>query len=652
METKMQDLIKEIEKHNYNYYTLGEPTISDSEYDKLYDELLRIEKDAGVAMPNSPTQRIGGVVLDKFEKHRHINPLYSLDKVNNTDDLDKWIKKTRGLCVVEPKFDGITICVTYDDGELVSAATRGNGEEGQDITEHIKTIKSIPLSISYKKKIEVHGEALMPFSSFDRYNKTAKSPLKNPRNGVAGALSNLDTAETAKRGVIAFFYNVNYIEDNMMYDVDGLELCPHYETQREMLEFIRDDLGMPVHEIMELADKDTNIDDMIKSFEEKLKKLDIMTDGAVIKLDDIEMRENLGFTSKFPRWAIAYKFEAEEMTTKLLDIEWNVGRTGKITPTAILEPVDIAGSTIQRATLNNWDDIQRKKVKLGANVWIRKSNEVIPEILGVVDDGEQGLDIEKPTHCPECNTELVQDGVHMFCQNASCKAQLINRIVHFASRDAMNIDGLSEKTAELLFDKVSITSLVDIYQLSGRHLVGLEGFGDKKIKNLLQAIYKSKNVELHSFVYALGIPNVGIKTAKDLAKTFKSLDNIINADYVQLNKVNDIGGKIIRSLKVFFRDEADTISGLLECGIRPIYSETNVVNGVFTDKIVVITGSFDGISRDDIKTMVEKQGGKVGSSVSKKTDYLIAGEKAGSKLAKAQELSVKVLGYDDVKDLV
>ena len=405
----------------------------------------------------------------------------------------------------------------------------------------IKTIKYSPHD--YKGTVEIQGEGLMPLSVLEEYNEKAVEPLKNARNAAAGALRNLDPKITAERKLIAFFYNVGYIE--------GKE----FKSHMDMIQFLKDN-KLPVYSYIKACKTIEEVIEEIEKIDKERQHMDVLTDGVVIKIDDIRTREALGSTMKFPRWAMAYKFEAEEVTTKLLDVQWNVGRTGKVTPTAILEPVEIAGATVRRATLNNYDDILRKKVAIGSRVLVRRSNEVIPEILGVVDSEEETQEIEKPTHCPSCNSELVQNGVHIFCPNSlSCKPQLVSRIVHFASRDAMNIEGLSEKTAEKLFEELHLRDIPQLYEIRFEDLMKLEGFKEKKSKNIIDAIEGSKDCTLDSFIYALGIPNVGRKTAEDLVKHFKTLDKIRNATYDQLINIPDVGPKVAESIVEFFNDE-------------------------------------------------------------------------------------------------
>lgn len=657
---RIEKLVEKLNELNYYYYTLDKPKVSDKEYDELYDELVNLEEETGHILPASPTRRVGGEVLEKFEKHIHLSPLYSLDKSQNYGELREWEARVKRiineynstnddelpdpLYIMEYKFDGLTINLTYDNGKLVQGATRGNGQIGEAILPQIKTIKNIPLSIPSKNKMEIQGEGLMPLSELEKYNETANEPLKNARNAAAGALRNLNSNATAKRNLTAYFYNIGYIEDKSFF------------THLEMIDYLKEN-RLPVNNYLK---KFKNIDDMIEEIEkidQDRHNLDILTDGLVIKINDMKTREVLGYTQKFPRWAIAYKFKAEEVTTELLDINWNVGRTGKVTPSAILEPVDIGGVTVRRATLNNMDDIKRKNVALGCRVWLRRSNDVIPEIMGIVEGScEERIEIEKPKECPACSTELIQDGVHIFCPNSmSCKPQLVARMEHFASRNAMNIEGFSEKTAKQLFEELDLKELPQIYELEYDDLINLERFGDKKTNNLLNAIEKSKDVTLAAFIYALGIPNVGRKTAGDLANKYKSYENLKNANYEDLISIRDVGDIVAKEIIEFFSDEEITskIEHLFELGVKPHYEKEEVEeNTIFTDKKIVITGSIEGMPRKEIKETVEKMGGRITGSVSKNTDFVIVGKDPGSKYDKAVDLNIEIIDENKLKDII
>ncbi len=657
---RIKELVDTLNQLSYYYYTLDNPKVSDKEYDALYDELLRLESETGFILPDSPTQRVGGAPLEKFEKHRHLGSLWSLDKGQSFEELRNWNQRAKRLIeqynlehaeklpqptyVMELKFDGLTINLTYEDGNLVQGATRGNGTVGEAILPQLKTIKSIPLSIKYKGIMEVQGEGLMPLSALEKYNETAIEPLKNARNAAAGALRNLDPKVTAERNLIAYFYNVGYSE--------GLS----FDTHVEMIDFLKEN-RFPVNDYSRLFNSIEEVIEEIERVKEDRKGLNVLTDGLVIKINDMKTREALGYTQKFPRWAIAYKFEAEEVTTKLLRIEWNVGRTGKVTPTALLEPIDIGGVTVKRATLNNWDDIQRKKVALGCRVWIRRSNDVIPEIMGTVDDSCEDIEeIIKPEKCPACDSDLVQDGVHIFCPNSlSCKPQLVSRLVHYASRDAMNIEGFSEKTAAQLFEEIHLKDIPQLYELKLDDIVNLERFGPKKAQNLIDAIEKSKNCTLDSFIYALGIPNVGKKTATDLADEFKSLEKLMEAEHEQLIKIPDIGDIVANSIIEFFHDEkiVNSIKKLLSEGINIKYENEEIEEEtMFTGKTVVITGTIEGYSRSQAEAIIKKMGGKTSGSVSKKTDYVIVGEEAGSKADKAKELGINIITGEEFLKII
>ncbi len=677
---KMQELVVQLNQYAHEYYALDNPSVSDADYDRLYDRLRKLEQETGIVLPDSPTQRVGDVILQEFKKHAHKGRLWSLDKAQSYGELFAWesrLRKAReeyntrirfnnspvgkadeygqtgslfaddvGTEAVLPpltyivtlKFDGLTINLTYEEGKLVHAATRGTGEVGEEILAQAKTIKGIPWRIQERSLLEIRGEALMTKQAFAAYNGTASVPLKNLRNGAAGALRNLDVRETARRKLIAFFYDIGYRE--------GLAV----NSYSEILGFLARE-GLPVHDFQQRCHSMEEVIAQIEKVAAMREQLDFDIDGVVIAVDDLRTREMLGYTIKFPRWAIAYKFEAKDDVTTLLAVEWNVGRTGKVTPTALLAPVEIGGVTIKRATLNNLDDIARKGVSIGCQVFVRRSNDVIPEITGVAEEsaetaqGEtaqrETVPIEAPTHCPACGAVLVRDGVHLFCENSlSCKPQLVKSIVHFASRDAMNIEGFSEKTAEQLFEQLELRELSDLYMLKSEELLSLEKFQAKKTANLLTAIAKSKDCTLEAFVYAIGIPNVGKKTALDLAKYFQSLDRIETASREELLQIPDIGEIVAESIITFFADEKirQSIRKLLAAGVTPVYQGGEVQENPFTGKTVVVTGTLQQYSRAEIEKLLVDLGAHAAGSVSKKTDYVLAGENAGSKLDKAQAI--------------
>ena len=656
---KIEELVELLNKYSYEYYTLDKPSVTDKEYDSKYDKLKALEKETGYVLPYSPTQRIGDVVLQGFSKYTHKARLWSLDKAQSLDEIKEWHNRNvkfvnemnlRGenlpplRYVITKKFDGLTINLTYsEEGILDVAATRGTGETGEVVTAQVKTIKGIPLKTSKGDLFEVHGEAIMTQEAFNNYNSKAETPLKNLRNGAAGALRNLNVKETANRNLSAFFYDVGYKEG------EG------FKSYEEMLDFIRDK-GLPMDEYIRYATTLEEVEKYINEIKEMRFDLNYDIDGVVIAIDDIRTRELLGYTVKFPKWAIAFKFEAQEATTKLLDVEWNVGRSGRVGPTAILDPIELAGVTVRRATLNNMDDIKRKGVKLGAEVFVRRSNDVIPEIMGVVESTlDNAEEIIAPEFCPACGSHLVLDGAHYFCENTlSCKPQMVKSIVHFASREAMNIEGFSEKTAEQLFEKLDIRSIADLYKLNYDELLTLDKFGPKKAQNLLDAVEKSKTPELYRFIYALGIPNVGVKTAKDLINKFKSIEGLKNATFDELVSVQDVGDIVAKCVMDFFTEEKvlSTINELFNLGVAPIFKEKEIVESSFNGKTVVVTGTLQKYSRSEIKEKLESLGAKVSGSVSKKTDYVIAGEEAGSKLTKAQDLGITILSEDEFENMI
>ena len=656
----IEELVEELNKYAYEYYVLGNSSVTDKDYDKKYYELVDLEKETGYKLPYSPTQRVGDVILPEFKKYTHKARLWSLDKAQTLEEIREWHNRNVKFLeeynrtsdeelpplkyILTKKFDGLTINLSYDEnGVLVTGATRGTGAIGEDVTAQVKTIKSIPLKIDCHDFLEIHGEAIMTTEAFEKYNSEADTPLKNLRNGAAGALRNLNVAETAKRNLSAFFYDVGYKEG-----------AP-FKTYMEMLNFIKVK-GFPMDDYIRECTTLDEIQKEIDYIRDIRFDLNYDIDGLVIAIDDIRTRELLGYTVKFPKWAIAYKFEAQEATTKLLDVEWNVGRSGRVSPTAILDPVELAGVTVKRATLNNMDDIARKGVRLGAEVFVRRSNDVIPEIMGVVPESLEGTkEIEEPKVCPACGAHLVHEGVHIYCENTlGCKPQMVKTIVHFAGREAMNIAGFSERTAEQLFEKLDIRDISDLYKLEYEKLLDLDKFGPKKAQNLLDAIEKSKDCTLEAFLYSLGIPNVGVKTAKDLVKRFESLENLENATFEELVSVQDVGDIVARSIIEFFKEERTlkVINELLSLGVNPHYEKKEVLESPFMGKTVVVTGTLENYSRTSIKEKLESLGAKVSGSVSKKTDFVIAGEAAGSKYDKAKSLGVTILSEEEFENMI
>lgn len=645
---KMKKLVEQLNDYAYKYYVLDNPIVSDYDYDKLYDELVELEKLTGIVLPNSPTIRVGGDVLPNFKKVEHKNKLYSLNKCNNFEELEKFLNDTKkqvkdAKFTVEYKFDGLRIIAKYSNGILLQASTRGNGLVGEDVTAQVKTIKSVPLTIDYKGEVTVAGEGVITQTNLAKYNKTATEKLKNPRNAVSGAIRNLDPKETAKRNLDVVFYDIISIDDDKI------------KSQEEVDKFLKQNKFL-TGKLFEVCSSKQEIEQIIQKIDKVKTSLDIQIDGLVIKLNDLTKREELGYTSKFPKWAIAYKFQAVEATSVLRNVEWNVGRTGKVTPTAIIDPVELAGATISRATLNNIDDITRKKVKLNSLVFVRRSNEVIPEILGLAQEYPDSCTIEEPVVCPCCHHPLIRDGVNIFCVNPNCKDIVVGKLTYFASKDCMNIEGLSEKILGLLYDKKIIQTVADLYKITADDLKGLEGFKDKKIANTLQAINNSKTCELSSFIDALSIDSVGQKTAKDLAKKFLTLDNLKVATYEDLISIKDIGGIIANNIISFFNNQVNLqmIDDLLNAGvkIKEVESKNIDTNNFFYKKKFVLTGALTKYTRSQAGKIIEDFGGEVVTSVSKNTDYVLFGEDAGSKLDKAKNLGITTIDEEEFDKLI
>ena len=647
---RMRELIDKLNEASRRYYDQNESDISDDEWDAMYAELRGLEEKTGERMADSPTRRVGGAVMEGFEQHRHIARLWSMDKAQSEDEILAWAQRCekqtndagglpKNSYCVEYKLDGLTVNLTYDGGKLVQAATRGNGEIGEAILPQAMTIRTIPLTIPFTGRMEVQGEGIMRLSELKKYNETAAEPLKNARNAAAGALRNLDPQVTASRHLDAFFYQIGYIEGKS------------FETQQDMLAFMKEN-GLNISPFVCPAQTIEEALKAVHEIEQKRETLDFLIDGATIKITDMRTREVLGTTDKFPRWSIAFKFPAQETVTKLLKITWEVGRTGKLTPLAHLSPVDICGVTVKRATLNNYDDICRKRVRIGSEVWVRRSNDVIPEIMGVVWDGEgeaPETDIQPPTVCPACGGELVklrEDGVHLFCLNrTSCRPQASARMAHFASRQGMDIETFSTRTAGLFYDELGVRSAADLYHLDREKLVALKGFGEKKAEKLFAELEKSKDCELDAFLFAIGIPNIGKKTAYDLMAHFGTLEALMGASEQELVDIEDVGGIVAASITEYFADEENRrfVNRLLEAGVRPQMHAQQDAGTLFEGMTFVLTGTLPTLSRAQAQEMIRKNGGKATGSVSKKTSIVLAGESAGSKLDKARELGVRII---------
>lgn len=647
---RMCGLIDKLNEASRRYYDQNESDISDDEWDAMYAELRKLEEKTGERMADSPTRRVGGAVMEGFEQHRHIARLWSMDKAQSEEEILAWAQRCekqtteagglpKNSYCVEYKLDGLTVNLTYDGGRLIQAATRGNGEVGEAILPQAMTIRTIPLTIPFTGRMEVQGEGIMRISELKKYNETSAEPLKNARNAAAGALRNLDPQVTASRHLDAFFYQIGYIEGRS------------FETQQDMLDFMKAN-GLNISPFVRPAQTIEEALEAVHQIEKERETLDFLIDGATIKITDMRTREVLGTTDKFPRWSIAFKFPAQETVTKLLKITWEVGRTGKLTPLAHLSPVDICGVTVKRATLNNYDDICRKRVRIGCEVWVRRSNDVIPEIMGGVWDGEgeaPETDIQPPTVCPACGGPLVklrQDGVHLFCLNrTSCRPQAIARMAHFASRQGMDIETFSTRTAGLFYDELGVRSAADLYSLDREKLVALKGFGEKKADKLFAELEKSKDCELDAFLFAIGIPNIGKKTAYDLMAHFGTLEALMGATEQELVDIEDVGEIVASSITEYFADEENRrfVNRLLEAGVHPQMHMQEDAGTLFEGLTFVLTGTLPTLSRAQAQEMIRKNGGKATGSVSKKTSIVLAGESAGSKLDKARELGVTII---------
>ena len=634
---RMQQLVKQLNEYAYRYYVLDDPVVSDGEYDRLYDELVALEKETGVVLPDSPTIRVGDKPLSKFEQVVHRGKLFSLDKCQSKQEMRAWLDKLSAggkmpLCSVEYKFDGLTINLTYENGVLTRAATRGNGAIGEEVTLQVRTIKSVPLSIPYKGIIEVQGEGIMTLSALAAYNaREDVTPLKNARNGVAGAIRNLDPKVTADRKLDMICYNVNYIDKG------------NFPDGKTMLAFLKEN-NFKLSDYCKYCSTPEEVMDALDEIEAKRDSLDFLIDGAVVKVDNTAMREELGYTQKFPRWAMAYKFAPQEATTTVRDVIWQVSRTGKLNPLAVLDPVDLAGVTVSRATLSNISEIKRKDIRIGSRVFIRRSNDVIPEITGIAEHTPNSREIVPPAKCPACGAPVVNDGIFIKCSNTrACANTIISALSHFCERDAMDIEGLSDKTLELLYGLNKVKAFHDIYALKQEDFDEVEGFKDKRTGNLLAAIEKSKTTTLARFLYAIGIPNIGKKSAGQLEEEFGTLDRVMNASKEELAALDDFGDIMADGVKAYFDDEhnKNEIALLLQAGVN--FVKKQKAEGVFSGKKVVLTGALTSMKRGKAKEEIEKRGGSVAESVSKAVNLVIVGEDAGSKLAKAEKLGIPTI---------
>ena len=649
-------LVALLNKYSYDYYVEDNPQISDTEYDTLYKQLEKLEQEyPEFILDNSPTQRVGDRVLDEFEKVIHKVPMLSLSNTFSIEDLRDFDSRISKLSsddsieyICELKIDGLAISINYENGKLVSAATRGDGMVGENVTENIKTIFSIPKTLKTKKSFEVRGEVYLPKKSFELLNKEREENnevlFANPRNAAAGSLRQLDSKITAKRRLSAFIYSV--VGDENI-------------NSQKMALTVAADLGLPVNPNFKLCKTIDEVVDYIMYWEEHKQDLPYEIDGIVIKVNSYSLQEEIGSTQKSPRWATAYKFPEEELATKLLDIELSVGRTGIITPVAVLNPINISGSTVSKASLHNKDIIDELDIHIGDMVVVKKAGEIIPKVVRVVEELRLA-NSEKyvmPNICPSCESKTFTKEGDPFtrCLNSDCPEQNIRKIIHFASREALNIEGLGDKVVATLYEKGIIKHTIDLFSLDRNKLVELERMGDKSVDNLLNAIENSKQSSLDKVIFALGILNVGKKAGKILAEYYKNLTNFSKATVDELLELPDIGLITAESIVDYLSNDNNLrfINELIEIGINPQYEiQDKNTDNIFSGKTIVLTGKLVELTRNEAKEYLERFGAKVTGSVTSKTDYVIAGEKAGSKLAKAEQLGIQVLGEDEFIDIM
>ncbi|WP_261059037.1 NAD-dependent DNA ligase LigA [Streptococcus mitis] len=643
MNKRMNELVALLNRYATEYYTSDNPSVSDSEYDRLYRELVELEAAyPDQVLADSPTHRVGGKVLDGFEKYSHQYPLYSLQDAFSREELDAFDARVRKevahpTYICELKIDGLSISLTYEKGILVAGSTRGDGSIGENITENLKRVKDIPLTLPEELDITVRGECYMPRASFDQVNQARQEngepEFANPRNAAAGTLRQLDTAVVAKRNLATFLYQ---------------EASPSTRDSQEKVLKHLEQLGFVVNPKRILAESMDEIWDFIQEVGQERDNLPYDIDGVVIKVNDLADQEELGFTVKAPKWAVAYKFPAEEKEAQLLSVDWTVGRTGVVTPTANLTPVQLAGTTVSRATLHNVDYIAEKDIRKDDTVIVYKAGDIIPAVLRVVESkriSEEKLDI--PTNCPSCDSDLLhfEDEVALRCINPRCPAQIMEGLIHFASRDAMNITGLGPSVVEKLFDANLVKDVADIYRLKEEDFLLLEGVKEKSAAKLYQAIQASKDNSAEKLLFGLGIRHVGSKASQLLLQHFHSIENLAQADPEEVASIESLGGVIAKSLQTYFATEGSEIllRELKEAGVNLGYKgQTVVADAALSGLTVVLTGKLERIKRSEAKSKLESLGAKVTGSVSKKTDLVVAGADAGSKLQKAQELGIEV----------
>ncbi len=658
---RVEQLRREIRQHDYHYYVLDRPLISDAEYDRLFEELKQLEAlYPELVTPDSPTQRVAGTPVAAFPEVRHLAPMLSLESVTDAEEVrrfDERVRQAAGGKVVyslEPKFDGLSLEIVYEAGQLVSASTRGDGVRGEGVTENVKTIRAVPLVLRQQPRpaparLSVRAEALMLVKDFEQLNsalaREGKPLFANPRNAAAGSIRQLDPRVTASRRLHVFFY-----------DILALEGGPPFRRHLEALEALRD-WGLPVSRLIRPAGSVEDIFAYHRELEARRDALGFEIDGIVVKVDDLELRARLGATSRAPRWAIAFKFTAREAETVMEQIVWQVGRTGVITPVAVLRPVSIGGVTVARATLHNREELVRKDLRPGDTVRVIRAGDVIPEVVARVDTPGHARRPRPtpPERCPECGARTVEDGPFLRCPNGlSCPAQLRGAIEHFGSRDALDIRGLGKETVDLLVGRGLVKSVADLFKLRESDLIGLERFAEVSARNLVNAIERAKHTELGRFLYALGIPGVGVRTARDLAAHFGSLDKLMEASEAELMAVEGIGPVVARQVAEFFRrpENRKVIDQCLKHGVRFAAEPPRARRGPLAGKTVVLTGGLEAMSRPEAEALVRRLGGTPASSVSRKTDLVVVGRDPGSKYEKAKQLGIKILTEGEFLALV
>lgn len=653
MKQRYDELIALIEKANYEYYTLDNPKLTDREYDNMMSELLDIEeKYPELRRPDSPTQKVGGEIISEFKKVHHKIPMFSIADVFNESEIVAFDERVRKefpnpSYVCELKIDGLAVSLIYENGIFKSAATRGNGTIGEDITHNVKTIKSLPLRLNKPETIEVRGEIYMPKKSFNKLNeqreKNGEPLFQNPRNAAAGSIRQLDSSIAKSRNLDAFLYHV-----------PATTKKTHYEALMELKE-----LGFVVNPNIKLVHNISEILDYIEEWTVRRDELPYEIDGIVIKVNDIHMQKELGNTAKYPKWVIAYKFPAEEVKSKLTDIVCTVGRTGQITPNAVFDPVKVMGSTIRRATLHNEKYIQDKDLRIGDMILVHKAGDVIPEVVGpVLSERKTELPIyHMPDTCPICGTKLVptESQIDLMCPNDDCPARNIESLIHYSDRKAMNIEGLGERIIEDFYNMHIINNIIDIYNLKDKkeELIELEGFGDKSVNNLLETIENSKKVSLEKLLYAIGIKGIGEKNAKILAKKYNTLDKLMAASEAELQSIPDIGPILAQNIIIFFNtpENIELINNLKSIGMNTTYlGTTTKENENFIGKRFVVTGTLEKYTRDEIQALIEENGGLWSSSVTKNTAAVIVGDNPGSKYDKAKELNIPIWSETDLEE--